>query len=163
MQEVMWESPQRFSRSGGRVGKQLHRFPMLSTDRHFHRLSRSSLHSGRDLRRGALPVLLELDRADVVQRRVHACLVLPEQLADGFILGFADGSKALTVQPLHHQRAEQCPTAGLVPAVALAAHRRRNAELLQQLAEVVAGVLAASVAPPACPDSAGTMPSPRHR
>src|SRR5450631_2364591 len=35
---VMWESPQRFPRAGGRVGKQLYRFPMLSTDRHFHGL-----------------------------------------------------------------------------------------------------------------------------
>ena len=35
---VMWESPQRFPRAGERVGKQFYRFPMLSTDRHFHRL-----------------------------------------------------------------------------------------------------------------------------
>src|ERR1035438_8282979 len=35
---VMWESPQRFPRAGGRVGKQFYRFPMLSTDRHFHGL-----------------------------------------------------------------------------------------------------------------------------
>jgi hypothetical protein len=34
----MWESPQRFPRAGGRVGKQFYRFPMLSTDRHFHGL-----------------------------------------------------------------------------------------------------------------------------
>jgi hypothetical protein len=36
----VWESPQRFPRAGGRVGKQLHRFPMLSTARHFHVLLR---------------------------------------------------------------------------------------------------------------------------
>jgi len=35
---VMWESPQRFPRVVGRVGKQFYRFPMLSTDRHFHGL-----------------------------------------------------------------------------------------------------------------------------
>jgi hypothetical protein len=35
---VMWESPQRFPRAVGRVGKQFYRFPTLSTDRHFHRL-----------------------------------------------------------------------------------------------------------------------------
>ena len=35
---VMWESPQRFPRAGGKVGKQFYRFPMLSTDRHFHGL-----------------------------------------------------------------------------------------------------------------------------
>jgi len=35
---VMWKSPQRFPRAVGRVGKQFHRFPMLSTDRHFHGL-----------------------------------------------------------------------------------------------------------------------------
>ena len=41
---VMWESPQRFPRAVGRVGKQLYRFPMLSIDRHFHGLlSRSAL------------------------------------------------------------------------------------------------------------------------
>ena len=59
-----------------RVGKQLHRFLSLSTDRHFHGLLHLPLHSGRDLRRGALPVLLKLHWADVVQRRVHACLVI---------------------------------------------------------------------------------------
>ena len=32
----MWESPQRFPRAGEWVGKQFYRFPMLSTDRHFH-------------------------------------------------------------------------------------------------------------------------------
>jgi hypothetical protein len=35
---VMWESPQRFPRAVGRVGEQFYRFPMLSTDRHFHGL-----------------------------------------------------------------------------------------------------------------------------
>jgi hypothetical protein len=35
---VMWESRQRFPRAGGRVGKRLYRFPMLSTARHFHGL-----------------------------------------------------------------------------------------------------------------------------
>ncbi len=36
--------------------------------------------------------------------------------------------------------------AGVVPAVALAAHRSRNAVLVQQLREVLAGILAATVA-----------------
>jgi hypothetical protein len=35
---VMWESPQRFPRAGGRLGKQFYRFPNLSTGRHFHSL-----------------------------------------------------------------------------------------------------------------------------
>ena len=35
---LMWESPERFPRAGGRAGKQLYRFPMLSTGRHSHGL-----------------------------------------------------------------------------------------------------------------------------
>jgi len=129
----------------GKVEKQLYRFPRLSTDRHFHGLFRLPLRSGRDLRRDTVPVLLELNRADVVQRRVHACLVIPEQPGEGFILGLADGLKAPAVQSLHLQRSEQRLTAGVDPAVALAAHRRRNGAPFEHLVEILAGVLAATI------------------
>src|ERR1035438_2761133 len=102
--------------------------------------------SGGDLHRSLHPVLLELHRADVVQRRVHACSVIPKQPCDDFILGFADGGKTLAVQPFHLQRTKQRLRAGVIPAVALAAHRRRNAMLFEYLTEVVAGVLAATIA-----------------
>jgi len=74
-------------------GKQHHRFPgfpqtVISTAC----LDHLEL-SGGDLHRSIHPVLLELHRANVVQRRVHSCSVIPEQPGDGFILGLADGSK----------------------------------------------------------------------
>jgi len=46
----------------------------------------------------------------------------------------------------HLQRTEQRFRAGVVPAVALAAHRRRDAMLFEHIAEVQAGVLAAAIA-----------------
>src|ERR1039457_151441 len=102
--------------------------------------------SGGDLHCCIRPALLELHWADVVQRRVHSCSVIPEQPRDGFILGLADGFKSLAVQPLHLQRAEQRLRAGVVPAVSFAAHRRPNAMLFEYLTEVVAGVLASAIA-----------------
>ena len=66
--------------------------------------------------------LFILGRAEVIQRRVHACLVIPEQPRDDFIFGLPDGLKMPAVQPLHLQRAEQRLRASVVPAIALAAH-----------------------------------------
>src|ERR1017187_1808621 len=142
----MWESASSISKVCGKGGKQHHRFPgfpqtVISTACFDHRE-----RSGGDLHRSLHPVLLELHRADVVQRRVHACSVIPKQPCDDFILGFADGGKTLAVQPFHLQRTKQRLRAGVIPAVALAAHRRRNAMLFEYLTEVVAGVLAATIA-----------------
>jgi hypothetical protein len=47
------------------------------------------------------PVFLELHRADIRQRRVHARLVVPEQPSDDFVLRLASGFEALPVEPLH--------------------------------------------------------------
>ena len=60
-----------------------------------------------DLARSLFPVLLELHRADVVQRRMHQCLVIPEQPRDGFVLGLTNRLEALAVQSLNLQRTEQ--------------------------------------------------------
>src|SRR5664279_241240 len=141
-----WESASSISKVCGKEGKQHHRFPgfpqtVISTACFEHREL-----SGGDLHRSLHPVLLELHRADVVQRRVHACSVIPEQPCDDFIRGLADGFKTLAVQPFHLQRTKQRLRAGVIPAVAFAAHRRRNAMLLEYLTEVVAGVLAATIA-----------------
>ena len=70
---------------------------MLSTDRHFHGLFRLAQHSGRDFRHDSIPVLFELDRADVMQGLVHTYLIIPEQPCDSFIVGLADGLKTLAV------------------------------------------------------------------
>src|SRR5664279_1024692 len=142
----MWESASSISKVCGKGGKQHHRFPgfpqtVISTACLDHREL-----SGGDLHRCIRPVLLELHRADVVQRRVHSCSVIPEQPRDGFILGLPDRFKTLAVQSFHLQRTEQRLRAGVVPAVALAAHRRRNAMLFEYLTEVGAGVLAAAIA-----------------
>jgi hypothetical protein len=126
----MWKSASSISKVCGKEGKQHHRFPgfpqtVISTACFDHREL-----SGGDLHRSIHPVLLELHWADVVQRRVHSCSVIPEQPCDDFILGLADGCKTLAVQPFHLQRTKQRLRAGVIPAVALAAHRRPNAMLL---------------------------------
>jgi len=105
--------------------------------------------SGRGLHHSSHPVLLEFNRADIVQRRVHSCSVMPEQPGDGFILGLADRLKTPAMQPFHLQRSEQRLRAGVVPTVALAAHRRRNAMLFEDLTEALSGVLAAAKINPA--------------
>src|SRR5438105_15114335 len=56
----------------------------------------------------------------------------------------ASGFEALPVQPLHFERPEQCLAAGVVPTVAAPAHRAGDAVLLQDISEILAGVLAAS-------------------
>src|ERR1019366_7129015 len=142
----MWESASSISKVSGKGGKQHHRFPgfpqtVISTACLDHREL-----SGGDLQRSIHPVLLELHRADVVQRRVHSCSVIPEQPGDGFILGLADGFKTLSMQSFHLQRTKQRLRAGVIPAVALAAHRWPNAMLFEYLTEVFAGVLAAAIA-----------------
>ncbi|MPM93486.1 hypothetical protein SDC9_140624 [bioreactor metagenome] len=105
------------------------------------------------------PVLLELNRADVAQRRVQSSAVIPEQPVDDFVLDLAPARKALAVQPLHLQRAEQRLAAGVIPAVALATHRAGDAVLPEHVPEVVARVLATPChcgrsIRPACPDDA---------
>src|SRR5271167_5238822 len=142
----MWKSASSISKVCGKGGKQHHRFPgfpqtVISTACFDHR----ELSDG-DRYRSSHPVLLELHRADVVQRRVHACLVIPEQPCHDFILSLAEGCKTLAVQPFHLQRTKQRLRAGVVPAVALAAHRRRHAMLFEYRTEVVAGVLATTIA-----------------
>src|ERR1035437_9442316 len=109
--------------------KQLHRFSQAFHGPAFPRLLRSSAHSGGSFRQSVLPFSFEFNRAGIAQRRVHASLVIPEQPGDGFILGLTNRFKALTVQSFHLQRAEQCLRAGVVPAVALAAHRLRDCML----------------------------------
>jgi hypothetical protein len=91
----MWESASAISKVCGKEGKQQHRFPgfpqtVISTACFDHREL-----SGGDLHRSLHPRLLELHRADVVQRRVHSCSVIPEQPCEDFILGLADGCKTL--------------------------------------------------------------------
>src|ERR1035437_3720980 len=141
----MWESAPSISKVCGKGGKQHYRFPgfphtVISTACLDH-----LDFSGGDLHRCIRPVLLELHWAYVVQCRVHSCSVIPEQPGDGFILGLSDRFKALAVQSFHLQRTEQRLRAGVVPAVALAAHRWCNAMLFEYLTEVVAGVLAAAI------------------
>ena len=106
-------------------------FSGLSINRHFLSLLHQLQPSGSGLSRSLRPVLLELHRADVVQRRVHACSVIPEQPCDGFIFGLTDGLKLLAVQSLHLQRSEQRLGTSVVPAVAFAAHRGQNAVPLE--------------------------------
>ena len=93
-----------------------------------------------------MPVFFKLHRADVRQRRVQSGPVVPEQPGDDFIGGLAPAREALAVQPLHLQRAEHGFAAGVVPAVAGAAHRGGDAVLGQQCAEILARVLTAAVA-----------------
>ena len=70
----------------------------------------------------AVPVLFKLHRAEVIQRRVQSCSVIPEQPVEDFILGLAKSFKVLAVQPLHLQGSEQRLRTGVVPAVPRAAH-----------------------------------------
>src|SRR6218665_1868197 len=76
-----------------------------------------------------MPVLLEPRRADVRQRGVQPGAVVPEYPGDDLVLGLAPRHEALPMQSLHLQRTEQGLAAGVVPAVALAAHRGRDAAL----------------------------------
>src|ERR1035438_9123857 len=94
----MWESASSISKVCGKGGKQHYRFPgfphtVISTACFDHREL-----SGGDTHRCIRPVLFELHRADVVQRRVDSCSVIPEQPGYGFILGLADAFKTPAVQ-----------------------------------------------------------------
>src|SRR5712691_11228484 len=142
----MWESASSISKVCGKGGKQHHRFPgfphtVISTACLDHLgLSGGALH------RSFHPVLIELDRADIIQRRVHSCSVIPKQPRDSFILGISSRSKTLTVQSFYLQRTKQRLRAGVVPTVAFTAHRWCNAMFFEYLTEVVAGILAAAIA-----------------
>ena len=77
---------------------------------------------------------------------MHACLVIPEQPRESFILRLADGFESLAVKPLHFQRSKQGLAGSVVPAVALATHRSCDAAPLKNLGELMTGVLAAAIA-----------------
>jgi hypothetical protein len=77
---------------------------------------------------------------------VHARLVIPEQPIEDFVLGLTNGFKAFSLQPFSFQRRKQCLAGRVILAVALAAHRSGDAALLEQLAKLMAGVLAAAIA-----------------
>ena len=53
------------------------------------------------------PVLLELHRADIGQRRMQPSPVIPKQPSNGLVLGLPASLEFLPVQPLHLQRSEQ--------------------------------------------------------
>jgi hypothetical protein len=55
----------------------------------FHGLLRLSVRSACQCFWVERRVLFKLHRADIVQRRVHSCLVIPEQPVQGLILGLA--------------------------------------------------------------------------
>jgi hypothetical protein len=55
----------------------------------FHGLLRLSARSACQCFWVERRVLFKLHRADIVQRRVHSCLVIPEQPVQGLILGLA--------------------------------------------------------------------------
>jgi len=73
------------------VAKYRNRLPKLSTVCHFRGRSQSPALSSGNLWGGIHPVLLELYRADVVQRRLHAYLVIPELPGNHFVLGLYGG------------------------------------------------------------------------
>jgi len=83
----MWESASSISKVCGKGGKQHHRFPgfpqtVISTACLDHlELSRGDLH------RSIRPVLFGLHRADVIQRRMHPCLVI--QSSHAMVSSFA--------------------------------------------------------------------------
>src|SRR6218665_2129892 len=104
-----------------------------------------------------MPVFLEPHRADVRQRGVQPGAVVPEYPGDDLVLGLAPRHEALPMQSLHLQRTEQGLAAGVVPAIALAAHRGRDAALGEHVPEVLAGVLAAPVAVEDQPDMLARM------
>src|SRR6218665_3794727 len=93
-----------------------------------------------------MPVLLEPHRADVRQREVQPGAVVPEYPGDDLVLGLAPRHEALPMQSLHLQRTEQGLAAGVVTAVALAAHRGRDAALGEHVPKVLASLFAAPVA-----------------
>jgi hypothetical protein len=73
------ESASSISRVCGMGGKQHHRFSSFpQTGVSAVCIGQLAL-SGRDLHSRICPVLLELHRANMVQRRVHSCSVIPEQ------------------------------------------------------------------------------------
>jgi uncharacterized membrane protein len=81
-----------------------------------------------------------------MQGRMHAGPVVPAQPLKHRVPGFTDRCEALTVQPLHLQRAEQVLSACVIPAIALAAHRGGNAVIIEKPGAVLAGILTAAIA-----------------
>ena len=65
----MWKSASSISKVCGKGGKNSFIvFPMLSTDRHFHRLPRPPRILCGRFRQSILPGVFELDWTDIVQR-----------------------------------------------------------------------------------------------
>lgn len=74
--------------------------------------------------------------------------------------------EALAVQRPYFQRAEQRPTADIVPTVATATHRLGNTVVAEHVAEILSGVLAATIAVedlPAVPGRVALEPRPTQR
>ena len=94
---------------------------------------------------------------------MHACLVIPEQPREGFILGLTDGFETLAVETFYFQRSKQSLAGRVILAVALATHRSGDAAPQEQAAELMAGILAAAVTmEDRSRISVGTAPQPGH-
>src|ERR1019366_2776570 len=109
----MWKSALSISKVCGKGGKTASSFSHAFHGPAFPRLLRSLPYSGRSFGQSTFPFVFKFNRAGIAQCRVHACLVIPEQPGDGFILSLTDRFKALAVQPFHLQRAEQRLRAGV--------------------------------------------------
>ena len=92
------------------------------------------------------PVLLELHRADICQRRMQPSPVIPKQPSNGLVLGRTPSLERLPIQPLHLQRSEQGFAASVIPAVAAPTHGTGDAVAFENIPEVFTGVLTAAVA-----------------
>ena len=71
--------------------------------------------------------------------------VVPEQPVQNFIFGLTTPFELLAMQPFDFERSKQRLTAGIVPAIAWAAHRALHTVLAQYLLKCLAGILAATI------------------
>ena len=92
-----------------------------------------------------MPVFFVLHRADIAQRGVKPTVVVERQPVDDLIHRLALCGESLAVQAANFQAAPQALGGRIVPAVALATHRRAHAVAAQRVLEHIAAILAAPV------------------
>ncbi len=89
--------------------------------------------------------MLELHRADVIERRMQPAMIIEAHPVNHLVHRRAAGGEAHSVQACHLQRTPQAFGGRVVPAVALAAHRGAHAVGAKRRLELGAAVLTSAI------------------
>ena len=92
-----------------------------------------------------MPAFFELHWADISQRRMQTPVVVEREPINDLVHRLSASLERLAIKPPYLEPAPQAFSGGIVPAVALAAHRASHRVALERVLELMPTVLTAPV------------------